>query len=78
MLLGIWHLNNCQQTCVSLQVRSQELEVQFAATTAELQDLKSKQKTLEARNLLLEKLVQLSKQQQQPTSEVAANTDVSC
>lgn len=56
-------------------MRSQELEVQFSATTAELQELKSKQKTLEARNLLLEKLVQLSKQQ--PVTEVAAEHDVS-
>lgn len=60
-----------------LQVRSQDLEVQFAATTAELQQLKGKQKTLEARNLLLEKLVQLSKQQQQPASDLAAQSNVS-
>lgn len=62
----------------ALQVRSQDLEVQFAATTAELQQLKGKQKTLEARNLLLEKLVQLSKQQQQPASDLAAPSNVSC
>lgn len=48
------------------QVRSQELEAQYAATTAELQELSGKHKALEARNLLLEKLVQLNKQHQQP------------
>ena len=48
-----------------MQVRSQELESQFAATTAELEELSRKHKALESRNLLLERLVQLNKEQQQ-------------
>lgn len=47
---------------IAWQVRSHEIEAEFAATTAELRELKTKQKALEARNLLLEKLVKLNKQ----------------
>ena len=58
------------------QVRSQELEAQYAATTAELQELSGKHKALEARNLLLEKLVQLNKQHQQPEPSAVSRDDV--
>ena len=49
---------------------SQGAEAQLAVTSAELQELQNKQKVLEARNNLLEKVVQLGQtqqpQQQQP------------
>ena len=45
-----------------MQVHTHELEAQLSAATAELQELKSKQRALESRNLLLEKMVQFSKQ----------------
>ena len=54
-----------QAASSAVQARSKEHEAQFAATTAELEALKGKQKALEARNLLLEKLVSINKQQQQ-------------
>ena len=59
-----------------LQARSQELEVQFASTTAELKELKAKQKALESRNILLERMVQLNKQHQQPKSAAIADSNV--
>ena len=61
--ISITWASNC--TWLLLQARSKEIEAQFAATTAELEALKTKQKALEARNLLLEKLVQFNKRQQQ-------------
>ena len=54
-----------QAATLAVQARSKEHEAQFAATSAELEALKGKQKALEARNLLLEKLVSINKQQQQ-------------
>lgn len=49
-------------------MKSQTLEDRLAETTAELQELRDRQKPLEARNALLEKLMQLNKQslQQSP------------
>ena len=44
---------------------AQGAEAQLAVTSAELQELKNKQKALEARNNLLEKVVQLGQTQQQ-------------
>ena len=49
-------------TCTSCQVRSATVESQLAETTAQLQELREKQKSLEARNTLLEKLMKLNKQ----------------
>jgi len=43
------------------QEKSHTLEAQLAETTAQLQELKDRQKPLEARNALLEKLMQLNK-----------------
>lgn len=43
--------------CCCLQGRSQTLETLLALTTAELQEVKSKQEHFEARNMLLEGLV---------------------
>lgn len=44
---------------------AQDAEAQMAVTSAELQELQNKQKVLEARNNLLEKVVQLGQTQQQ-------------
>lgn len=46
-----------------LQARSDELEAQVRATSAQLEEMQRKQKTLEARNTMLEKLVNLDRTQ---------------
>ena len=50
-------LTSCYPVC---QARSHDVEAQLAATTAELQELRSRQQQLEARNSLLEKISYLS------------------
>ena len=52
-----------------LQVKMQELNTQFAETTRQLEELKVKQKSLEARNVLLEKLMHLNQQNQHSAHE---------
>ena len=61
------------------KAREEGAEAQLAVSSAELQDLLCKQKGLEARNALLEKIVQLSpkQQQQQPKSDAVCSTSVS-
>ena len=51
-----------------MQARSQAVEAQLASTTAELRELKSRQQQLEVRNMLLEKVSQLNKNQTDPQS----------
>lgn len=63
-------------TWLLLQARSKDIETQFAATTAELEALKTKQKALEARNLLLEKLVRFNKKQQQTSLDYSTQGQV--
>lgn len=46
------------------QAKAKELSVQFAQTTQQLEELKAKQKALEERNRVLEKLMLLNEQQQ--------------
>lgn len=53
-----------------LQARSQAVEAQLASTTAELKELKSRQHQLEVRNMLLEKVSQLNKNDGPQVSEV--------
>lgn len=48
------------------KARAEGTEAQLAVTSAELQELQNKQKALEARNSLLEKMVQLNQTTQQP------------
>jgi len=51
-------------------VKSQTLEAEFAETKAQLEELKGRQKQLEIRNTLLEKVTQFNQQQpQQPPLE---------
>lgn len=45
-----------------MQAKSQTIEAQLAETTAQLNELKVKQKQLEARNMLLEKVAALNRQ----------------
>lgn len=45
-----------------LQAHSNDLEAQLKASSAQLEDMKQKQKALEARNIMLEKLIDLDKQ----------------
>ena len=52
----------------SYQVKSQTLENEFAETKAQLEELKDRQKQLEARNVLLEKVMQLNNQSQHELS----------
>ena len=61
------------------KAREEGAEAQLAVSSAELQDLLSKQKGLEARNALLEKIVQLGpkQQQQQPKSDAVCSPSVS-
>ena len=47
---------------VSVQERSQTVEAQLAETTKQLHDLRVRQKQLEARNALLEKVAKLNQQ----------------
>ena len=47
----------------SLQERSQSIEAQLAETTSQLHELRLRQRQLEARNSLLEKVAVLNKQQ---------------
>ena len=55
------------------KARAEGAEAQLAVTYAELQELQNKQKALQARNSLLEKIVQLEKpQQQQQPAETQA------
>lgn len=68
---------NPQTQCCS-QVKSQTLEVKFAEVTAELQELRDRQKPLEARNALLEKLMQLNKQSLQPPAPLSSHSDQAC
>ena len=56
------------------KARAEGAEAQLAVTSAELQELQNKQKALQARNSLLEKIVQLEQpqhQQQQPAETQA-------
>ena len=53
---------------LSYQVKSQTLENEFAETKAQLEELKDRQKQLEARNVLLEKVMKLNKQPQHELS----------
>jgi len=54
------------------QERSETIEAQLAATTSQLHDLKLRQRQLEARNDLLEKVAALNKQQSfQATASVS-------
>ena len=46
-----------------MQTKSQELNTQFAETSKQLEELRIKQKALEARNQVLEKLMILNQQQ---------------
>ncbi len=60
-----------QQAKLLVQERSTTTEAQLAETTSQLHNLKLKQKELEARNALLEKLARLDKQhkqQQEPST----------
>ena len=59
------------------KTHAQAVEAQLAVASAELEQLQSKQKALEARNSLLEKIVQLEKAQQQPDSVTSAASFVS-
>ena len=56
-----------------LQLKSQELSIQFAETSRQLEELKAKQKALEERNTLLEKLMLLNQQQQSGHAESSNN-----
>lgn len=58
------------------QEQSQQLEAQHAASVAELQELKQKQKSLEARNMLLEKLMQMNKESEPLTPAATTADDV--
>lgn len=51
----------------------QSTEAQLAETTAQLQDLKSRQKLLEARNALLEKVANTQKQLDAPQAVTTAS-----
>ena len=58
------------ETALSVQVKSQTLEAELAETKAQLDELKGRQKQLEIRNTLLEKVTQFNQQQpQQPPVE---------
>ena len=45
------------------RARSDDLEAQVKATSAQLEEMKRKQRALEARNVMLEKLIDLEKKQ---------------
>ena len=51
------------QTCCFSKERAQTTEMQLAEATSQLHDLRLKQRELEARNSLLEKIAALNKQQ---------------
>ena len=70
---GIWLCGLL--TCTSCQVRSATVESQLAETTAQLQELREKQKSLEARNILLEKLMKLNKQSADAQAPAKVNAD---
>ena len=58
-----------------IQERTHTTEAQLAETTSQLHSLKLKQRELEARNCLLEKIAALNKQESLPyKSHAAANT----
>lgn len=58
--------------CVTpMQERAQNIEAQLSETTKQLHDLRVRQKQLEARNLLLEKVAKLNQQPSQEASEPA-------
>ncbi len=50
-------------------MKSQTLEAELAETKAQLEELKGRQKQLEIRNTLLEKVTQFNQQQPQPPIE---------
>lgn len=59
------------------KAKSQTIEVQLAETTAQLNELKLKQKQLEARNALLEKVAALNRQPSTGSSPSLGSDDSS-
>ena len=56
---------------VFVQERSQNIEIQLSETTKQLHELRVRQKQLEARNALLEKVAKLHQQPSNDASEPA-------
>ncbi len=65
-------VSNTQQMHSDCQGRAQAVEARLAATTAELQRLKTQQQKLQATNLLLEKMSQLDRRNSNPPAAVVS------